>query len=109
MKIAVPTNDQDTITPRSGRTKGFLVFTIDNSVVTDSEYRVNPHKHDHEKGEKHDHSHGDMVKALEDCEVMVGNRVGSHLKKDLDDADISFFVSKKKKVTDAVHEFLSQL
>ncbi len=106
MKIVVPTDDQVNITPRSGRTKGFLVFTIDKAKISASEYRINPHKHHDEEEEKHDHSHKEMLEVLGDCEVMVTNRVGPHLKKDLDEAGITVYLAKAKKVQDAVKEYL---
>ncbi len=108
MKIAVPTNDRDIITPRSGRTKGFLILTINGSEIVDTDYRLNPHDHDKEE-KKHVHSHGSLMKVLKDCEVMVGNRVGSHLKEDLDAAGISIYLSKEKEVNVAVREYLDQL
>ncbi len=109
MKIAVPTDDRVKITSRSGRTKGFLVFTIDNSKISTSEYRINPHKHHDEEEEKHDHSHKEMVEVLSDCEVMVTNRVGPHLKKDLDEAGIPVYLASAKNVKEAVEEYLAQL
>ncbi len=108
MKIVVPTDDRVSITPRSGRTKGFLVFTVEGTEIIASEYRVNPHKHHHGDEEKHDHSHKEMVEVLNDCEVMVTNRVGPHLKKDLDEAGITVYLAKAKKVEEAVKEYLLQ-
>lgn len=109
MKIAVPTNDQDKIMPRSGRARGFLVFTIDGLDINNTEYRKNPHKHHHHEEEKHEHSHGDLMGVLKDCDVMVGNMVGSHLKEDLKKAGIAMYLTKAKNVLEAVHEYLSQL
>jgi len=54
MKIAIATNDRETIARRTGRAKEFAFFEIDeNGNIVDVYYEENQHKHDDE----HEHTH----------------------------------------------------
>ena len=75
MKIAIPTNDKTTIAGHTGHAELFMVITLEDEKVVNTEFRKNPragqehHEHSHEHGEggcgcgnnhehKHEHSEG---------------------------------------------------
>ena len=69
MRIAIPTNDKETLFARTGQAKKFAIYNIENKSVVFIEFRENPHKHEEEKEE--DHNHRDMVIALQGCGALV--------------------------------------
>jgi len=58
MKIAIPTEDKINISGHFGRTKGFLIFEINDNKIINSEYRDNDFT-GHAQGMHHDHGHHD--------------------------------------------------
>ena len=70
MKIAVPSDDQFTISGHFGRTGGFLIFDIENNAIQSVNYLSNHatghaqglhlehHHHDHDHEHEHRHTHG---------------------------------------------------
>ena len=75
MKLAIPTNDQTTIAGHTGHAEFFMVVTLENEQVVNTEIRKNPrsgeeyhshgheHKHEHDEGgcgcgSNHGHDHG---------------------------------------------------
>jgi predicted Fe-Mo cluster-binding NifX family protein len=87
MKIAVPTNDGNTLSEHFGRSDAFLVFEIENGRITGRDLRPNNgcHPHDHDSNQSghtcnHDsqpaHSHAGIVAAISDCEVVLCGGMG---------------------------------
>lgn len=78
LKIAIPTDDGESISRHFGQAKYFKVFSIDNNQVTSFELR-----------EKASHQHGDhslaegvhpgqqMVEAIIDCQVLISGGMGT--------------------------------
>ncbi|MBN1651713.1 MAG: hypothetical protein JW857_10315 [Bacteroidales bacterium] len=82
MRIAIPTNDRESLFARTGQAKEFAIYEIQNKSVLFIEFRENPHKHEDEKEDEHEHNHRDMVHALNDCDALVVKMAGKHLKVD---------------------------
>ncbi len=102
MKIAIPTNDRETITPRTGRCKEFAVVEIEGDEVR---YSYVPNHHEHHDGEEeHEHSHMDQVEAIKDVDVLMVKNVGKHLKKDLEAMQIPFRKTHFETIADIVNE-----
>lgn len=89
MRVAIPTNDRETIFPRTGKAKQFAIYDIDNKSVLFVEFRENPHKHAEDSEESHIHSHKDMVETLKDCNALLVKMAGQHLREDFKAARVA--------------------
>ena len=107
MRIAIPTTDRVTLFNRTGRTKEFAIYNIDNGSYDFIEFRENPHKHeeDEEDENHHDHSHSDVVKVLKDCDALLVKTVGQHFRKDLDKAGIPLYQTKQTELKEIITLF----
>ena len=78
MKIAVATDDSGGLSRHFGRSKGFVVFTVQDKNIIGQEMRENREtafaqgqcKGDHKHHEGQGHSHAGIVEALSDCDVV---------------------------------------
>ncbi|MGD9898659.1 MAG: DUF134 domain-containing protein [Calditrichaceae bacterium] len=99
-KIAFSTNNGKTITGHMGRTKHFLIVTIEGDKITNRAMVENLMKHDdnhhHEHGDEHGHghhhdhghehshhSHEDLIKTLEGCSAVFTRTAGPRLIEEL--------------------------
>ena len=108
MRVAIPTNDKETIFKRTGRADGFLIIDVDNNGFDVIDYRINTHGHHHHHGEahdSHDHSHKEIVDSLKDCEYLIVNMIGKHFGKDINKAGIKVYKTDKQNIEEAVLEF----
>lgn len=108
MRIAIPTNDKQTIFKRSGRTAGFLIMDVDQSHSSVVDYRANQHHHHHhgsEEEHEHGHSHKEIVAALQDCDYLVVNMIGKHFGGDIKAAGIKVFKTDETEIDKAVEQF----
>jgi len=95
MKIAVPSDDGNTLASHTGRAQGFIIYQADADKVVRLEYRRNQytahvqglhpkdaddasHHHDY-----HNHSHAPLLDALNECKIVIAHGMGSRLQKDL--------------------------
>lgn len=83
MRIAVPTNDGNTISPHFGRSAGFLVFEIEDQRIKSREMRTNQSQHSHAQGACGDHpgpseahSHAGILGVLAGCDVVICSGMG---------------------------------
>jgi predicted Fe-Mo cluster-binding NifX family protein len=105
MKIAVITDDGQTISQHFGRAQHYLIVTVEDGAITGRELRDKPghrqfahephdhdHGHDHGHDHEHDHEHGHgqghgfgthadrkhnlMVEPLHDCEALLVRGMG---------------------------------
>ena len=106
MKIAIPTNDRETITQRTGRCKEFAIIETDNNIIN---YIINPHKHEHNDEHNHEHEHGhnhnDMIKLLIGIDLLAIKVIGKHLKNDLESANIEYLKVSQIKITDIIDAY----
>ena len=108
MRIAIPSNDLTTVSTHFGRTKGFMIFDIENNKVTNKEYKLNTftghsqNKHkEHEHG-KHKHSHETILNALNGCEVVIAGGMGKRLFDDFEQKGIKVYVTQEKSIETAI-------
>lgn len=89
MKIAIPTNDRNSIAKRTGRATEFGVFTIKNQKIKSVEYIKNLHTHeDHNRKEgKHldsdlheEHNHDELLVLLKDINILLVRAIGKHMR-----------------------------
>jgi predicted Fe-Mo cluster-binding NifX family protein len=89
MKIAAITDDGKTISQHFGRAPYYLVLTIDDKKIVDSEMRnklghtqFHEAGHHESEGERHgfgpeaDNRHGRMAEAISDCEALLCRGMG---------------------------------
>ncbi len=106
MKIAIASDDRITVTQHFGRTRGFVVVTLDGE--TDSrEYVENRHTQ-HVLGEEHNHtsqpqhahghSHDGILRALEGCSMVVAGGMGRRLRDDMDRVGVSAVITDQQTV-----------
>jgi predicted Fe-Mo cluster-binding NifX family protein len=91
MKIAVPTNDGVSISRHFGRSAAFLVFDVQEKLIKSRESRSNAGCHSHTADHSHgeacghgEHSHGGILAALADCEMVICSGIGDGARQALD-------------------------
>jgi len=110
MRIAIPTSDRTNLFKRTGRAKEFAIFDVDNGSYELIEYRENPHKHhDEEEEHHHDHSHGDVVNVLIDCDGLLVHTAGANFRKDFDKADIPLYQTKQSLLSEVINLFATDM
>ena len=109
MKIAIASDDEKTISAHFGRTRGFVIYEIENGEVKNSEYRINdftgharglsgaPHEMDR---------HGHILSALKDCKTVVAHGMGRRIYDDLQSANIEAFIVQETNVEEAINLYL---
>ncbi len=90
MKIAVATDDNQTVTGHIGRCNAFIFYTIEDGKIVNREIKENNHTHhkmhghDH-TGEEHSHghSHSGLINLLDGCSALIFSYGGWRLIEDL--------------------------
>lgn len=113
MKIAIASDDQVQIAGHFGRTKGFLIFVIEDNKITQKDYVLNNftghaqgHHHHREHDHSHSHSHGGILEALKDCEVVISRGMGRRLLIDFESVGKKVFVTNVDNAEEAVENYL---
>jgi predicted Fe-Mo cluster-binding NifX family protein len=117
MKIAVVTDDQQTISAHFGRAQYYRVFTIENGEITAQESRTKPGhnqfvgehnshpEHNHEPHGTEPHSeerHGNMMEVIQDCQVLIACGMGMGAHNSLKSRNIQPFITDIPDVKEAV-------
>jgi len=118
MKIAIPSDEGTFLSQHFGRTLGFAVFEVDQNKIVSQEYRKNDFtghalghhdQHQHQGSEHQDHaqhSHHRILKALEDCEVVIAGGMGRRLLDDLTGAGKKIYITTEPEVSKVIELFL---
>jgi len=110
MKIAIASDDSETIASHFGRTRGFLIFEVENNHVKNQEYRNNTFT-GHARGlEGVGHSidrHGPILKALSDCTAVISHGMGRRIYDDLKQSDIDVIITEETEAKKALELYLS--
>lgn len=130
MKIAVPSDNNKTLSQHFGRCAGFIIFDVAEGGILSSEYRFNtfthhvtgqqhqygPHPghgqgHDHVTEEAHhtshgNHSHARILDALQDCDIIIAGGMGYRLQEDLAGAGKKVHITRLINAREAVEMFL---
>jgi len=114
MKIAVASDDGNTLAQHFGRSRYFLVFNVLDGQITGPEARANgctasaQGECGHEPHDHHAHSHDALVTALRDCRVVLAGGMGRRAAMDLQANGIEpMAVSFSGPALDAVKAYLS--
>ncbi|TKG91550.1 hypothetical protein EYV94_21225 [Puteibacter caeruleilacunae] len=126
MKIAIPTNDQKTISSHFGRAAGFMIITVEEGKVKEQNYVENNatghaqglhksefsmivngehHHHDHARGEG-EHSHENIFKAIGDCNLVIARGMGRRLMVDFQLKNAKVILTKESQISTAVQAYL---
>ena len=121
MKIAVVTDDNETISQHFGRAHFYLVYTIDDGKIASLETRPKP-GHDQfagQQGEEHQHHggtgsgphaevrHGTMMDSISDCQVLIARGMGIGARNSLQARNISSFITEIPNARAAVDAYLA--
>ncbi len=111
MKIAVASDDGKIISAHFGRTKGFLIFDIENGEIKSREYIPNTftgHARGlYEKGLHHQYdTHAVIIENLKDCKAVISHGMGRRLYDDLTSAGIEVYVTDETDVDKAIELYL---
>lgn len=118
MKIAIPSDEGKFLSQHFGRTLGFSIYEITGGRITGEEYRPNTftghaigmhHDHGHHDGSDghHQHTHGRILSALGDCEVVIAGGMGRRLFDDLTEAGKQIYITTQAETRKAVELFLA--
>lgn len=111
MKIAIASDDEKTISAHFGRTRGFVIYEIENGSIKNKEYRINdftfhaqglidaPHTMDR---------HAGILEALNDCQVVISNGMGRRIYDDLQSAKIDAFIVRETVAEEALNLYLKK-
>lgn len=112
MKIAIASDDGKIISSHFGRTKGFVIFDVDEKEIKNRSYlpnRFTGHARGfHESGSHHYDSHKAIIEALKDVKVVISHGMGRRLYEDLKNADIDVYVTDETNVDRAIKLFLDK-
>lgn len=115
MKIAVATNNKETVAGHVGRCRAFLIYEIENEKIKRVEMRENSftnhghgsHQHNHEHGHGHGgHGHGRLVKGLQDCSYLIFKSGGWRMIENLQENNIQPIITDEKIADTAVDKFI---
>lgn len=98
MKIAIASDDGESIAMHFGRTRGFLIYTIENGAVKERVYKPNDIT-GHARGlsgtsHSADH-HGPILSALSGCRAVISRGMGRRIYDDLQSVEIEAFIVKE--------------
>lgn len=110
MKIAVASNDGNTISSHFGRARGFVIAEVEDGKLKDKRYVPNTftgHAMGLHHGEAHHHGHAGVLSALADCQVIISHGMGKRLYDDLTRAGKEVYVTDETQVDKAIELYLS--
>ena len=107
-KIAVQTDDGETINRHFGQAKYFKVFSIENGQILSSEMRA---KASHQHGD-HSHANGvhpgqQMVDSISDCQVLISGGMGTPAFAKASAAGLQVVMTEIPAIQSAVEAYLS--
>lgn len=125
MKIAVVTDDQETISRHFGRAQCYQVFTVEDGQVVQQELRSklghdqfqheehqeHEHDHDHEHGHGYgQHSqdkHSRMMANIGDCQVLLAGGMGLGARASLEAIGVKPILTNVREIDAAVQAYLT--
>jgi predicted Fe-Mo cluster-binding NifX family protein len=115
MKLAIVTDDHQTISAHFGRAQFYEVFTIEAGKVTARQnlVRSNPQilavggEHKPETGHPHQHDHNAMIAPIADCKVLVTRGMGMGARISLKEHGIQPIITDIREIQDAVDAYIA--
>lgn len=112
MKIAVATNNEESVAGHVGKCRGFLIYEIEEQKIKQIELRENTfthhaqgmHQHEHRDG---GHRHGRLVEGIGDCNYLNFKSGGWRMIENLQENNIEPILTDEKFADDAVNKFIN--
>ena len=105
MKIAIASDDKETISHHFGKAIGFVVFDIKNGKAINRNYGENVGK---SSGECGSCDHQSMINNIKDCDVVISYGMGQKIYDDLIKNKIKPIVTEVENVDEALNQFLKK-
>ena len=117
-KIAVASDDGQTISQHFGRARGYVVLTLENGHIVKRESREKlghadfgdqhhgEHHHGHGVGLEEEHRHGMMFAPITDCEICVVGGMGMGAYENLRSLGIQPVVTDARLIDEAAQAFI---
>jgi len=105
MKVAVASDDEKTIASHFGRTRGFLIFEIENDKIKDKEYRQNTFT-GHAVGMHGVDRRNQIYEALKDCKAVIACGMGMKIYDYLKQQNINVFVTEERDAEKAAELYI---
>ncbi|MEW5702713.1 MAG: NifB/NifX family molybdenum-iron cluster-binding protein [Candidatus Zixiibacteriota bacterium] len=109
MKVAVASDDGQTVASHLGKVRGFVICRVENGYIIDREYRINSftgHARAAAGMARAANRHGPILEALADCAVVVSGGMGQRIRDDLAQSGIDVIVTDEGNVDEAVHRLI---
>ena len=124
MKIAVVTNDGETVSQHFGRSRYYKIFTVENGKVAGTELRergtghfaageaAEPHGPHHDAAGRHGYGpdamrrHAAMAAEISDCQVLIAGGMGAGAYQSFRAAGLEVILTDRSGVKEAVQAFL---
>jgi len=124
MKIAVVTNDGETISQHFGRSRYYKIHTIEDSKVTDTEMRERGTGHFAQQPQAFDHAphqdlmgrhgygqaaasrHAQMAAEIADCDVLIAGGMGMGAYESFKSAGLDVILTDRYSIDDAVRAYI---
>ncbi len=118
MKIAVASNNKTSVSGHLGRCKGFLIYETNENNIIDRTYIENTfthhsmhpheeHEHGHHHGEHPEHSHVQLIEALNGCSTLIFQSGGWRIIEDLEANGIKPVLTDERIADEAVTKYLN--
>ena len=108
MRIAIASDDGNTIASHFGRTRGFVIFDVDRSSgeIKGKKYLRNTFTGHAVGRHSPDRGHGSILEALKGCKVVIAGGMGRRAYDDLRGAGLEVFITRESSVEGAVSSYL---
>ncbi len=108
IKVAIPTDDGQTISRHLGQAKTFQVLALENGRITGSETRAKA-SHQHRE---HAHAEGvhpgqQMVETIADCQVLICGGMGMPAYDRAINAGLAVFLTRQTQIDAALQAYLA--
>lgn len=109
MRVAIASDDERTIANHFGRTRGFMIYEIEDGTIKNQHYRINDftgHARGLEHSGHHIDRHGPILNALNDCQAVISRGMGRRIYEDLQNAGIETFIVDEIETNAAIRLYL---
>lgn len=116
MKIAIPSLDGKTIFPHFGRSRSFMIVSIDGDRVSKEMISNNftghaqgghHENHDHQHDHQHGHSHENIRQALDVCDIVIAGGMGPRLLNDFTNWGKKVFLTREQNIDRVIQSFMN--
>ena len=109
MKIAIASDDEKTISSHFGRTRGFVIFEVENANIKGREYRLNDftgHARNRMGIAPAVESQVPIIEALADCNAVISHGMGRKIYGYLKQANIEAVITDETDVRKALELYI---